>query len=86
MVPSFVTAYPPFLQLKDLAKATGMAWVLAAGIDAPSTDKLDHQLISYVHGTAEMKQLVMHEEDEHLSTKAISALTGDLTGSDPQAK
>ena len=32
-----------------------------------------------------MKQLLLREEHESLNLKAIHALTGDLTGSDPQA-
>ena len=73
------------LQMQDLAKATGMAWTVVAGIHAPATDRLGPELITYAYGTARMKQLFLHEEHESLNTKAIHALTGDLTGSDPQS-
>lgn len=73
------------LQMQDLAKATRMAWTVVAGIDAPATNRQGPELITYVYGTARMKQLFLHEEHESLNTEAIHALTGDLTGSDLRA-
>ena len=80
-------AYLLSLVLTDAGscKAIGMAWTKVAGIDAPATDRLGPELITCVYGTARMKQLFLHEEHDSLNAKAIHAMTGDLTGSDPQA-
>ena len=71
--------------MQDLSKATGMAWTMAAGVHAPATDRLDPELLTFVFGTARMKQLLSHEEHESMNTETMHALTGDLTESDPQA-
>lgn len=71
--------------MQDLAKATGMAWTVIAGIDAPATDRLGPELITHVYGTTRMKHLFLHEGHESINTEAMHAMTGDLSGSDPEA-
>ena len=63
-----------------------MAWTVVAGIDAPATERLGPELITCVYGIARIKQLFLHEEHESLNTEATHAMSGDLTGSDPQLK
>lgn len=72
------------VQMRDMSKAIGAQWVIAAVVDLPATARHGSKLQALVYGTPNMKGLLMDEAGEGVNTRTLHAFTGDLLGSEPK--
>ena len=72
------------MQLRDMQKAMGAQFVLAAAVDLPATGSKGAKIAAMVYGTPNMRALLLDDTGQGFKTKTLHAFTGDLLGSQPK--